>query len=87
MAARHAAFPLAYCCPLFTGDPIDGAAAIIEEIIPGELPKKPGIWFVCDLIDKLHYGKGKPREDIAALIATVEVAFADRGLDMTGLQR
>ncbi len=79
-------FPLAFGCPFFVGaNTPHKPTVIVQTVIPGALPTEPGIYFLTDVIDCLHYGsKQMPREAIADLIAQVETEFREAGLDSSG---
>ena len=83
--ATAATFPLAFACPLFLGDP--PRPPEIFYVLPQcviEATKKPGIAFLCDVIDFLSTTQNWSEKQVGELIRKVEDSLEVAGMDCHG---
>jgi len=83
-------FPLLFACPLFIDeeghpDHDSEATRIVVCILPPHtLPRKAGIYFLCNALEKLAVKDRMSERSIAKLVRRIEKQFELRGMDYEG---
>ena len=85
--ATSGTFPLAFACPLFLGSsqhPIEVFQVLPECVV--QSTKKPGIAFLCDVVDFLSTTQGWSEKQVGELMRRVEDALEAAGKNWNGVK-